>query len=304
MAEESTNEKPEKSKSKKGWFWIGLGIVLTVIVVVGCLLLKPKPAPDDPKNSPTYSASFFIYANDGYTLWNKEGARLTEDVYDDKSNFIGGYAYVKKGNEYALIHESGRLTVPFGQISRMVENYAGLFLIEDNNGVRRLWMGNGKELLAGSELDIEAPSSSSTFLAAKMGENYYIYNYAGQLVTQFAVVDDAELEFSTAKDYALAFYNKTNLLFDARSGQQLAIFKGDRYELDDISEDRQMIMIEKSDNDDGGDYKLYVQGKGLYDLNEIKYYGMVAGSNMVVGYDDSFEEVSLLDNNYKIAKKV
>ncbi|MBR3233076.1 hypothetical protein IKF74_02245 [Candidatus Saccharibacteria bacterium] len=304
MAEKSTNEKPDKPKSRKGLPWIILGAVLTVVVVAAFLILKPKAAPDDPKNSPTYSSAFFIYTNDKYTLWNKDGVRLTNDEYDEKSNFIGGYAYVKKGNEYALVREDGRLTVPFGQISRVVKSYAGLFLVEDNAGARRLWMGDGKELLAGSDLEIDAPSYSSTFLEAKMGGNYYIYNYAGRLVTQFAVVDDAELKFSTAKDFVLAFYNKTNLLFDARSGQQLAIFEGDRYEIDDVSENRGLVLLEKSDNDEGGDYKLYVSGKDFYDLNEIKYYGIVINSDMVVGYDDSYEEVALLDGNYKIARKV
>lgn len=311
MAEKSTKSKTkptkevtetDEPKSKKGLLWIIIGAVLTAVVVAAFFILRPKPAPDDPKNSPTYSSAFFIYANDKYMLWNKDGVRLTEDEYDEKTNFIGGYAYVKKGNEYALIREDGRLTVPFGQISRVVKSYAGLFLIEDNAGVRRLWMGDGRELLAGSDLEIDAPSYSSTFLAAKMGENYYIYNYAGRLVTQFAVVDDAELEFSSGKDFVLAFYNKTNLLFDARSGQQLAIFEGDRYEVEDVTEDRSLVLMNK--DEEGGDYKVFAQGRGLFDLNEITYYGLVRNSNMVVGYDDDYKEVSLLDSNFKIVKKV
>lgn len=294
-------EKTGKSGSKKGWLWITLGAVLTAIVVVGLVLLKPKPAPDDPKNSPSYSASFFIYANGSYSLWNKDGARLTEDDYDDKSDFVGGYAYVKKGNEYAIIDASGRQTVPFGQISRVIRSCAGLFLIEDNNGGRHLITGANRELLAGEDLQINAPGTKSTFLIAEKNGRYYVFNFAGRLVIDFAKANDEEVTSDTENDFALVYYNETNLLFDTRSGESMAMFNGVRFQIEDVSEDRTAVLL--SDYDDGNSYKLVKNGS-LYELNEIKYYGMVRGTDILIGFDDSYETIALLDNNYKISRKV
>lgn len=299
--------KPDKPTSdKKGLIWGIIGGVLFVVVLVACFLfLKPKTVADDPKNSPSYSPSFFIYANGGYSLWNKDGVRLTQDVYDDKSNFIGGYAYVKKGNEYAILSETGVMTMDFGKISRVISSYAGLFLVEDNSGARMLIKGKGDVLLAGEDLSIDSASGSAAFLVAESGNNYYVYNYAGKLVMQFAKVDssDEEVRMSANTDFALVYYNGSNLVFDARTGQQLALFEAERYSIEDVSEDRSMVILNKYDDDDGGDYKLIANGK-LYDLTEKMFYGLVRDTNMLVGYDDSYDTVALLNGEFKVEKEV
>lgn len=298
--------KPDKSDgNKKGLLWgiIG-GVLFVVALVLGFLFLRPKPAADDPKNSPSYSSAFFIYANGGYSLWNKDGVRLTPDTYDDKSNFIGGYAYVKKGNEYAILSETGVMTMEFGKISRVINAYAGLFLVEDNSGARMLIKGKGDVLLTGDNLSVDAANNTAAFLVAELDNNYYVYNYAGKLVMQFAKAnDDESVKLSSSKDFALVYYNGSNLLFDARTGQQLALFEADRYSIDDVTEDRSMVLLAKYDDDDGGEYKLATNGK-LYDLNEKMFYGLVRNSNMLVGFDDSYDKVALLDSEFKVVKEV
>ena len=121
----------------------------------------------------------------------------------------------------------------------------------------------------------------------------------------FQKVDDAEIEYDMANDFAMIFYNDSNLLFDTRSGEQLTLFGGIRFEIDDVSEDRSMILLADDDDEDEKNLHKLIKGNVVYDLTEMQYYGMVRGEvNLLIGYDDSYEEIALLDNNYKVTRKV
>ncbi len=306
MAEEKSSTKKEKpkGKNKSGLIWGIVGGVLALGLAVALFFLfKGGPAPNDPKASPSYTKSFFIYDNSKYTLWNADGKRLTEDEYDSKSTFIGGFAYVKKGSEYALINDQGKIIVNFGQISEIEDNGGGLYLTKGNDGVQRLMTGDGKVVAGGDNIElVTASSSAATIVAARVGAAYEVYNYAGQHMAQYVVSDneDEELHISSYDDFGYVYYAGFNSVFDNRTGREIASWSGKRYSLEDISEDRTTILL--SEYEDEEDYKLITNGK-LYDLNETKYYGMVRGTNMVVGYDD-YNEIAFLGADYKVAKRV
>ena len=97
-------EKAEKvEKKKRGWIWgLAVGCVAIIVAVIVAIVLNLKPGdPSDVTAKLSYTNSFFI-SDDGYTLWNAEGKRLTEDKYDAASDFVGGYAYVKKATRLVL----------------------------------------------------------------------------------------------------------------------------------------------------------------------------------------------------------
>jgi len=297
-ADSSSEKKRPRRKAK---LFIPILLVVSLFILVFLFILRPaKLDPTDPKSSPTYSPAFFIYSDGKYSLWNSDGVRLSDDQYSAKSAFIGGFAYVKKGREYAIIKDDGSISVAYGKISDMLDSRSGLFLVEDNDGGRALLDGKGKVLLQGDDLTIDAPSSTSTFLLAHTGEKYYVFNYSGILMQQFDQVENNTVKLSNTNDIGLVFYDNHNMVFDNRTGKFLASFDGTQFILDSISDDRSIILLYERDNH--SNYKLVKDGK-VFDLNEAKNYGIIRDMNLVVAYDN-YDEIALLDSDYRISSRV
>lgn len=299
--EKETKTSESVKKSHKNWLWgiIG-GVAAIAIIAVVAVVLNLKPgAPDDPTKRLTYSTAFFI--NDGgYTLWNSEGKRLTEDVYSETSNFVGGYSYVKKDSQVGIIRDDGKTTVEFGKYGNITQK-GGLYLAQDGNTKEyQLITGSGSVLARGSELNVFYSVYTAGAAAVKTEGKILLFNYAGKLIAEAPVADDAsDPVLNTSTDFGIMYYANRNYVFDARDGKMVANFEGERYSFEEVSDDRAKILLENySDNNK---YKLIVDGK-IYDLNEMKYYSFTA-QNLLIGYDD-MTELALLDNNYQVIKKV
>ncbi|MBR0480689.1 hypothetical protein IJJ46_02610 [Candidatus Saccharibacteria bacterium] len=292
-------EKKTAKKSKKGLI-IGIisGLAVVAIAVICCLCFRQPLAPDDPKASPTYSPAFFISDNNKYTIWNAKGERVVDDEFDSHSDFIGGYAYVKKGSEYAIINDTGKYSVEFGQISQIVSYGGGIYHIKSNDGSEHIIAGNGKELLSGENLKLSYSSTNTPVVTVTADDGVHIYNYNGKELAKLDKNDDAEIEFSTYSDFNLVSYNGWNYLFDARADKQVASFEGTRYRIYEVSDERDKVLMREYEN--STPYRLYANSK-FYELNEKKHYDMA--SDYVYGYDD-YEAVALLDDNYQVALTV
>ncbi len=290
-----------EKKSKRGLF-IGLAIGAVALVggMVGIIVGLNQTDPTNPKANLTYSKAFFV-GNDGkYTLWNNEGKRLTEDEYSYKSDFIGGHAYAKKGDQVGVIDENGQATIEFGKFGSISQK-GGLFLAQDGNTKTYYFLtGAGKELLHGEQIDVYYYNLSSAFAVAKLDGKLYLYNYAGKLLYETDVVDGAkDVKFDNSYDFGAFYYNDKNIIFDARNGEILATIDGPRYTFEEISTNREKVLLENYN--ESGKYKLIAGGK-IYDLDETKYYSFTA-LNDLVGYDN-FSEIALLNDDYKVARRV
>ena len=292
-----------KGKKSKGGLIIGL-IVAAIIAIAGiavALFCLNKPDASDPTAKLDYSNAFFIYDNGEYSLWNKNGQRLSEDTFRIQSSFVGGYAMVKKDNQYGIISDSGRMSVDYGKYGS-IEAKGGLYLAEDGNTKEKyLITGSGRVLEKGEEIDVDSPSSTSGFAVAIANGKVRVYNYAGTLIieTEYLGDDKDEPDTNSMSEYGMMHYGDKNWVFDTRAGNVVATFDGPRFTFDSVSDDRTMVLLEDYENSEK--YKLIANGK-LYDLEETKYYGMTDLNN-VIGYDN-FEEMALLDKDYKVAKRV
>lgn len=299
MASSSAGKATTK-KTKTGLIWgLIIAAVAVIIGVVVAVLCLNKTDGADPTANISYSKSFFIYDDGKYTLWNADGQRITEDEYQSQSSFIGGYALVKRDDQYGIINENGRMSVDYGKYGS-ISSKGGLYLAEDGNTKEQfLITGSGKVLAKGEKLDIETASLSGGFAAVVADGKMRVYNYAGTLVAETDEIDGEEPAMNSSRDYGIAHYGDQNWVFDARNGQVVATFNGPRYSFDTISEDRTMILLE--DYDDSNKYKLIANGK-IYDLDETKNYGLT-DLNQVLGYDN-YDELALLNNDYKVARRV
>ena len=298
----ATSKKTNK-KSKTGLI-IGIIVALALVIIgiVIALLCSRRPDQSDPTAKLDYSQSFFVYSDGNYTLWNEDGKRLTEDEYQNHSDFLGGYAVVRKDDAYGIIDESGRMSVDFGEYESIRAN-GGLFVANDANlGEQLLITGSGKILEKGSDLGSYAPTTTAGFVVIKTDDKVKAYNYNGSLMMETERLGEKEDNESGAfalHDFGTVYYGGKNWVFDVRDGKLLASFEGKKYSLDSNSEDRSLILLDEYEN--GEDYKLIANGK-LYDLNETKNYGLT-DDNQVIGYDN-YDELALLDDDYKVARRV
>ena len=292
-------EKPAK-KSKKGLVaGIIAAVAVLIIGVVVAVLCLNKTDASDPRAQLTYSNAFFIYDNEKYTIWNAEGKRVVEDEFDNQSNFVAGYAYVKKDNQAGIIRDDGKMSVEFGKYGSITAR-GGLYLAQDGNTKEyHLLTGSGKDLEHSDRTEVYAPSGSSGFAVVRIEGKVKIYTYAGQLIAETDAVEGVEPGYTGSHDFGLVYYDNHNWAFDARDGQVLAEFDGAQYKFDTVSDDRTTILIKNSE--ETGKYKLLKDGR-VYDLEETKYYA-VADLNIVLGYDN-YSEIALLDNDYKVVKRV
>ena len=296
---DAKTEKSKDKKSKKGLIFGLIGAALLAVIAVGYFLLKPKAAPDDPKAKLSYSTSFFIQDNGKYTLWNSEGKRLTEDVYESKSDFIAGYAYVKKDGQYAVIRDDGTPTIPFGKYGS-IESKGGLFLAQDGNTKQYyLLTGTGQSLLASDSLKLTSAGSASAFALAESESAYDLFTYSGAHLGTFMKADDAkDPQLSGNDDFGLFYYNNLNLLFDVRTAKVLASIEGSQYEFEDVNSSRSQILLQNED--DETKYKLIANGL-IYDLNECKYYAFTV-LDYLIGYE-SYSEIAILNPDYSVATR-
>ena len=189
-SEKPAEQKPQKSK--KGLF-AGLAVlVLAAIFGIAMLLVNSnKVDPSDPAAKLSYTNAFFVYDNNKNTLWNEKGERVTEDEYSDATSFVGGYAYVKKDGQYGIIKDNGQMSVEFGKYGN-ITNKGGLYLAQDGNTKEYfLLTGSGTVLARGSDLEIFTASATSGFAAVETENKIKVFNYAGKLMAEMSVADDA-----------------------------------------------------------------------------------------------------------------
>lgn len=305
----SAEEKAEKSnktkkKESKTGLWLAgflgtLAVVVGVTVAVVCL---NKGDSKDPKARLSYSDAFFIYSNSKYTLWNAEGKRLTEDEYSYGSSFVAGYAMVRKDGQVGIIDSNGRMVIDYGKYGEITTE-GGLYLATDGNTKEEfLITGNGRVLAKGESLDVTANNSTGGFAMVEAEKNVSVYNYEGKMIKSIEADEEADdAKIYSREDYGNFCYKNSNTVFDARDGRIVSEFEGPCYSFDSVSDDRAVILMESDGDEEDDKYKLITNGK-TYDLNETKYYGITALGD-VVGYDD-YSALSLLDENYRVVKKV
>lgn len=292
-------QKPQKSKKGLLFGLLG-GLLGLAIIIAGFLFLRSGPTPDDPKARLSYSSSFFIYDNSKYTLWNKDGQRLTEDSYDAKSDFVAGYAYVKRDGQVGIIRDDGTLAVPFGRFGT-IEAKGGLYLAQDGNTREyHVLTGTGKDLMAGQSLSLTSAGSSSAFALVESESAYDLFTFSGAHLIGFPKADTADApKLATSNDFGLVHYNNTNLLFDTRDSRVLASFDGSAYGFEGVTESRTQVLLQNED--DESKYKLIADGQ-VHDLSDCKYYAFTV-LDQLIGYE-SYSEVAILAPDYSVVKRV
>ena len=299
--EKKANKPAEKKKSKKGLiFGIIFGLIAIVAVVLLVIFIPKGGDADDPSKALSYSTAFAIQDDGKYTLWNKDGNKVSEEEYDYISSFIAGYAYARKDNQVGIVRDNGSVSVEFGRYGELTQR-GGLYLAKDGNTKKSFVLtGDGRQILEGDNISLRTSYSSSAYALAETPEKIYAFGPDGKTLAEMEVEEDANsARLDSSNDFGAVYYNGRNVVFDVRSGNVIADFEGDRYSIDEVSDDRSIVLIKNTE--ESKSYKLLVNGS-THELTDAKYYSITT-LNHVIGYDN-YSELQLLDNEYKVLKKV
>lgn len=275
----------EKKKNNK----IILIIIPIVIIAIVLLLVSKKGKTTKTIDEVGYSPAFFLGNSENkYAVFNDDGKRLTDFVFEGASDFINGAAIVKKDNTYGLVNTNGKMTADFGKYSN-ISKAAGMFKVRTEEFKYYLINGNGEMLydLENKNLTTFIAEDSYSILEDNDSKTYKILNYEGKEIVSFPINESEEKDpASNVKDgYVSVFYNKKNYILDSISKKQIVSFDSDsHYCINDVKEDGKIItlnscvgMFEKQDKTY---YKFIKDGK-LYDLTDKCEKVYYADNNLV-----------------------
>ena len=275
----------EKKKNNK----IILIIIPIVIIAIVLLLVSKKGKTTKTIDEVGYSPAFFLGNSENkYAVFNDDGKRLTDFVFEGASDFINGAAIVKKDNTYGLVNTNGKMTADFGKYSN-ISKAAGMFKVRTEEFKYYLINGNGEMLydLENKNLTTFIAEDSYSILEDNDSKTYKILNYEGKEIVSFPINGSEEKDPETnIKDgYVSVFYNKKNYILDSISKKQIVSFDSDsHYCINDVKEDGKIItlnscvgMFEKQDKTY---YKFIKDGK-LYDLTDKCEKVYYADNNLV-----------------------
>ena len=223
---------------------------------------------DDPSKALSYSTAFAIQDDGKYTLWNKDGNKVSEEEYDYISSFIAGYAYARKDNQVGIVKDNGSVSVEFGRYGELTQR-GGLYLAKDGNIKKSFVLtGDGRQILEGDNISLRTSYSSSAYALAETPEKIYAFGPDGKTLVEMEVKEDASsARLDSSNDFGAVYYNGRNVVFDVRSGNVIADFEGDRYSIDEVSDDRSIVLIKNTE--ESKSYKLLVNGS-IHELTDAK----------------------------------
>lgn len=157
-----------------------------------------------------YSTSFFLLDNNNkYALFDDDGNRLTEFIFDKVSNFVNGTATVTKADQVGIISDSGKMTVDFGKYT-FISAKGGLYEVHGGDYHYYLIDSNGKVLydLESAHLKTFIGSNLYSILDDEKSNTYQVLNYNGKKMADFPKIEDS-LDPATSEEegYLSVYYN-------------------------------------------------------------------------------------------------
>ena len=303
---------------------IKFGVIGVVVVIVGFIFSTFVLNHNDKNTGSSTTVkslldtnAFFIKSNtvDKYALFNIDGDRITDFIYDDVNNFYNGTALVKKDNKYGLINTQGKTVVDYDKYDYISTNSGGLYLVSNDKG-DYLIDAKGKQVYTYKADTGEHNSFFGTVLYSyAIDENKIIvFNYTGKKMKEYTLNKEANSKglFADALDdyfgdwnnqYSSIYYDGYLTIFDNNKFTEVFNGKVDYpYVLKLVAYDGQTFIlgpVTYSDADYGRNRKIaMVYNNKFADLE----YESITSGQMGNG-TDYLKGKSLADNKDYYIKK-
>ncbi len=316
------NSKP--TNNKKIIFIVGLFVVGIIIIITVFCLLKPKNNFESNSNDNvieedfsgvdsdydedkyTSSTSFFFQNDDKtYTLYDENGNKLSNENFKYVSGFINGVSTVEtEDKKSGLIKDDGTMLLDYEE-NVNITNIGAFFEVvytnpNDYTSYSKIYDSNGKVIKEGEQVygvNLIINNYHRVSMISDL-DNYYIYNYKGELVATIPMAEDySEIKAnSNGSSYLIIYYNNKSYIINTNS--KLLFTLDDEYYIEDVSKDGNKVLLRPYNEynyTDKKHYKLVKNGKVFseFETDESLYFE----NNMIKG------SIDIYDENGKILKQ-
>ena len=232
-------------KSKKSIIIIVIIAILLVGLIIAAFFLLPKIFDGNPNNdesledSITKSNSFFIYdkSKESSALFDIDGNQLTEFLFTGNGTFANGATTVRnKDDQEGVIDTNGKMVVDFGTCDYL-DQEGSLYECTNEDGDDLLLNARGKIILKSKDLYVSSSYGNylvtfvSRYDAEGKNGTISVYDYEGNSMSSFPASHNQKTPGPTSYisegNYAAAFYDGTNYVFDVSKSKLLFSFADD-----------------------------------------------------------------------------
>lgn len=241
-----------------------LGIVM---VVLGLILQFNKKTFF---NSTFNANTFFLKNKEGlYAMFDIDGNRITDFIYDYAFDFISSAAVVRKDNEYGLISPTGKMVVDFG-VYDYISRESIYFYAYDADYNYYLLDENGKKIMNFGKDSVDVHSYDSNDFVIDKTDVYEIYSSSGKKIISLKKngnsSEDLERDSnSNVTDLVTFYYNNKNYVIDINKGKVLFDFDvNEHYCIEDYDQENNRLILSSCGNSVGSSHKVFKDYKLVY----------------------------------------
>ena len=223
-------------------------LALVVIALITCgalLILKLTGSKDSYKDKATYADAFFIRNKKGkYALFNDDGKKVTDFIFDNAGKFIDKTTVVYKENDgYAIIDTEGKQIVKYGKYG-YISNYEGLYKVRSDKGYA-LINSDGKVILDEENLSVSSYGDDYPFAVVETNKNFIVYMYDGTKIYTFDKEEGVKDPTTNHIDeYATVFYNGENIIINLKEKELIKTFKNNQHFCANyVTEDKKILSL-------------------------------------------------------------
>lgn len=249
--------------------------------------------------SPTFDANtFFLKNKEGlYAMFDVEGNRITDFIYDHASEFVSSSAVVSKDYEYGLISSTGKMVVDFG-VYDYISSESIYFYVYDADNNQYLLDEKGKKIMSFGKDDVDVDSYDSNDFVIDKTDVYEIYSSLGKKIISLKKKGDSSIELerdsnSNVTDLVTFYYNNQNYVVDVDKGKILIEFDAnEHYCIDDHDKENNRLILSSCDNSASSsimvfkDYKL-IYSKPFSECSSLRFTGDSAICDLNILLDEN-----------------
>ena len=255
---------------KTRFLLIGLVVASFVAIGSGVTLMFFNSSSSSNATTMRNETTFFLQNAEGkYALFNEDGERLTDFIYDFASGVINGTAQVRLGYEEGVIDSNAKMVIDFGEYDT-INSRSGLYRgIKDSK--HYLLDSSGKVLYELGDDDEFESYDGSVFYSILRDEKkgkYYVLNVNGDVLKSFDISSNKEIYTSSLENYISVSYNNMNYIIDALTGDEVISFDNNiPYCIARINEDEETMILGTCSSSNSDTSYLFLTDGNVVDVN-------------------------------------
>jgi hypothetical protein len=296
----------KKKNCKIPYTLITIAIILIALGLSGKVIdyeyIVPKPTA---KNEYQNTYYFFYNANETgkYALYNENGKKITENLYDEFGQIINDTAYIKQDDKYGIIDIYGKNLVELGKY-KSIERVGFFYKVTDSNDKTYLIDSDEKIIYDKENSEInKGLYYNYYYITDKTNNTYTYYNYKGEEIVSLPIYENVEKPFASYEsDYIGIYYNNMIYMYNVETKKEVTKFDIDKYVyISYVNKEYEAIFLNATWIDKTA--RFVYEGK-YYNLDDKCDKIIPTTGSILCQSNDRHSTVYMLDENFNLTFKI